>query len=93
MPHSKHFDPSNPYPEPGFLELGVSVNNIRHVVICGHSNCKAMEVLLSLKNQVSDIKLSELRDEPIKAWLLKYVESNHFKIVEVQLLCTTDSPS
>ena len=73
MPHSKHFDPSNPYPEPGFLELGVSVNNIRHVVICGHSNCKAMEVLHSLKNQVSDIKLSELRDAPIKAWLLKYV--------------------
>merc|ERR1719225_1157864 len=76
LPHAKDFDPSNPSAEAGFLELGVSVNNIRHVVICGHSNCKAMEVLLSLKNQVSDIKLSELRKEPIKAWLLKYVSNS-----------------
>ena len=49
MPHAKHFDPSNPFPEPAFLELGVEVNNIRHVVICGHSDCKAMGVLQSLK--------------------------------------------
>jgi len=84
MPHSKHFDPSNPYPEPGFLELGVSVNNIRHVVICGHSNCKAMEVLHSLKNQVSDIKLSELRDAPIKAWLLKHALTSLEKYEELE---------
>ena len=49
MPHAKHFDPSNPFPEPAFLELGVEVVNIRHVVICGHSDCKAMGVLQSLK--------------------------------------------
>ena len=49
MPHFKHFDPSNPFPEPAFLELGVEVVNIRHVVICGHSDCKAMGVLQSLK--------------------------------------------
>ena len=35
MPHAKDFDPSNPSAEAGFLELGVVVNNIRHVVICG----------------------------------------------------------
>ena len=49
MPHAKHFDPSNPFPEPGFLELGVEVVGISHVVICGHSDCKAMGVLQSLK--------------------------------------------
>jgi len=84
MPHSKYFDPSNPSPEPGFLELGVSVNNIRHVVICGHSDCKAMHVLYSLKNQVSDIKLSEFHNAPIKAWLLKHALTSLEKYEELE---------
>jgi len=26
--------------EPGALELGCVINNIRHVLVCGHSDCK-----------------------------------------------------
>ena len=26
--------------EPGALELGCIINDIRHVVVCGHSDCK-----------------------------------------------------
>jgi len=72
MPHAKHFDPSNPFPEPAFLELGVEVVNIRHVVICGHSDCKAMGVLQSLKQDDVNTKLNELTNSPIKATLLKH---------------------
>lgn len=27
--------------EPGALELGCVINDIRHVLVCGHSDCKA----------------------------------------------------
>jgi len=71
VPHARNFNPSNPSPEPGVLELGVAVNNIRHVVICGHSDCKAMNLLHSLREDAASIKLNELSHSPIKAWLLK----------------------
>ena len=72
MPHFKHFDPSNPFPEPAFLELGVEVVNIRHVVICGHSDCKAMGVLQSLKqgNLLRVIDKKIIKRERIFIWLL-----------------------
>jgi len=84
LPHAKDFDPSNPSAEAGFLELGVVVNNIRHVVICGHSNCKAMEVLYSLKNEAFNTKLHELSNAPIKAWLLKHALTSLEKYEELE---------
>ena len=74
MPHVKHFDPSNPFPEPGFLELGVEINNIRHVVICGHSDCKAMGVLQSLKqsNLLMGIDKKIIKRERISICLHKF---------------------
>lgn len=34
--------------EPGALELGCVMNKIRHVVVCGHSDCKVLSVLLNV---------------------------------------------
>lgn len=68
VPHYDKYDFKSPSPEPAVLELGVAVNKIRHVVICGHSDCKAMSVLHSVK----DLKDSKaLAGSPIKAWLSK----------------------
>lgn len=36
--------------EPAALELGCVVNDIKHVVVCGHSDCKAMNLLYKLQD-------------------------------------------
>lgn len=42
VPHSSlvHPDPERPATEPALLELGVLAQEIQHVVVCGHSDCK-----------------------------------------------------
>ena len=69
VPHASKYDFQSPSPEPAVLELGVAVNKIKHVVICGHSDCKAMSVLHSVKDVKFDSK--ELEASPIKSWLSK----------------------
>ncbi len=42
VPHFSvgHCDPATPATEPALLELGVVLLGIKHVVLCGHSDCK-----------------------------------------------------
>ena len=40
IPHSQHFLDEATTTEPAALELGCVVNDIRHVIVCGHSDCK-----------------------------------------------------
>ena len=40
IPHSQHFLDEATTNEPAALELGCVVNDIRHVIVCGHSDCK-----------------------------------------------------
>ena len=40
VPHSTLQSPSITSTEPAALELGCVLNNIKHVVVCGHSDCK-----------------------------------------------------
>jgi carbonic anhydrase len=37
--------------EPAALELGCVVNDIRHIIVCGHSDCKAMNLLHALRDE------------------------------------------
>lgn len=50
IPHSHHFQDECFSCEPAALELGCIVNSIRHVIVCGHSDCKAMNLLYTLRN-------------------------------------------
>lgn len=50
IPHSHHFQDEYFSCEPAALELGCVVNNIRHVIVCGHSDCKAMNLLYLLRD-------------------------------------------
>lgn len=36
--------------EPAALELGCVVNDIRHIIVCGHSDCKAINLLYKLQD-------------------------------------------
>ncbi|XP_063234157.1 uncharacterized protein LOC134537538 isoform X4 [Bacillus rossius redtenbacheri] len=40
IPHSQHFLDEITTTEPAALELGCIVNDIRHIIVCGHSDCK-----------------------------------------------------
>lgn len=50
IPHAQHFQDEYFSCEPAALELGCVVNNIRHIIVCGHSDCKAMNLLYSLRD-------------------------------------------
>lgn len=51
VPHSQHFGDEFTMCESAALELGCVVNDIRHVIVCGHSDCKAMNLLYALRDE------------------------------------------
>jgi carbonic anhydrase len=50
VPHSQHFFDELTTNEPAALELGCVVNDIRHIIVCGHSDCKAINLLHKLQD-------------------------------------------
>lgn len=50
IPHAEHFQDEYFSCEPAALELSCVVNNIRHIIVCGHSDCKAMNLLYTLRD-------------------------------------------
>lgn len=68
IPHSSNFPDEYTTTEPAALELGCVVNDIRHVIVCGHSDCKAMNLLHQL--QCEEFGSQENRRmSPLRAWL------------------------
>lgn len=51
VPHAQHFQDEYYSCEPAALELGCVVNQIRHIIVCGHSDCKAMNLLYHLRHE------------------------------------------
>src|SRR5262245_57744670 len=99
IPHSKFFPAENTSTEPAALELGCIVNSIRHVIVCGHSDCKAMNLLYDLGK---DKELSSVENRvrhPLRGWLCNHgVDSfSKFQLLErrgfnMPLLFTAETP-
>lgn len=68
VPNAQHFQDEYYSCEPAALELGCVVNNIRHIIVCGHSDCKAMNLLYTLRNK-EEATADQRRISPLKAWL------------------------
>ena len=68
VPHANNVDPEATATEPAALELGCLVNRIRHVIVCGHSDCKAMNLLYTV-HKSDNWSREKLIKSPIKAWL------------------------
>lgn len=75
IPHAQHFQDEYFSCEPAALELGCVVNDIRHIIICGHSDCKAMNLLYSLRDE-SLATQDQRRISPLKAWLCEHAQSS-----------------
>lgn len=68
VPNAQHFQDEYYSCEPAALELGCVVNNIRHIIVCGHSDCKAMNLLYTLRNK-EEATADQRRISPLRAWL------------------------
>ena len=77
IPHSEKVDPSATATEPAAMELGCVVNGIKHVIVCGHSDCKAMNLLYTIKNNQLWNK-ETLVQSPIRAWMGRYQTHDNF---------------
>ncbi|KAK2171408.1 hypothetical protein NP493_1071g00027 [Ridgeia piscesae] len=67
VPHSDTLRENATSTEAAALELGCCVNNIRHVVVCGHSDCKAMAALFASRDTVN-----ETGGTPIAKWVKRH---------------------
>ncbi|XP_053960040.1 beta carbonic anhydrase 1 [Anastrepha ludens] len=80
IPHAQHFQDEYFSCEPAALELGCVVNDIRHIIVCGHSDCKAMNLLYKLQCEDYSSQLNR-RLSPLRSWMWTHANSSleHFK--------------
>lgn len=71
IPNAGLYDFTNATTEPAALELGCVINNIKDIVICGHSDCKAMNLLYELRDP-EESSVTNRRLSPLKAWLCRH---------------------
>ncbi|GAB0100422.1 Carbonic anhydrase [Sergentomyia squamirostris] len=81
IPHAHNFQDEYFTCEPAGLELGCVVNDIRHIVICGHSDCKAMNLLYQLRDP-EFAKLDNRRISPLRAWLYTHANTSLTKFMQ-----------
>lgn len=68
VPHSQFFQDEHYSCEPAGLELGCVVNDIRHIIVCGHSDCKAMNLLYQLQDAEFSSRENRIIS-PLRSWL------------------------
>ena len=54
VPHSSLVSSQSTATEPAVLELACVMNSVEHIVVCGHSDCKAMNLLYSMHTDEPD---------------------------------------
>lgn len=84
VPHSQHFLDELTMCEPAALELGCVVNDIRHVIVCGHSDCKAMNLLYALRDEEFSSQ-NNRRISPLRAWLCAHGSSSLAKYQQLEV--------
>uniref|UniRef100_T1IZQ6 Carbonic anhydrase n=1 Tax=Strigamia maritima TaxID=126957 RepID=T1IZQ6_STRMM len=78
IPHASSYDPNAITTEPAALELGCVINNIKDVIVCGHSDCKAIGILHGLRDPAT-VSLLDKQVSPLKAWLCRHAASSFRK--------------
>ncbi|XP_018319432.1 beta carbonic anhydrase 1 [Agrilus planipennis] len=84
IPHSHHFLDEITSNEPAALELGCVINDIRHIIVCGHSDCKAINLLYQLQDTNFSSQVNR-RKSPIRAWLCAHAWSSLEKFQQLEL--------
>ncbi|CAG9854951.1 unnamed protein product [Phyllotreta striolata] len=84
IPHSQHFFDELTTNEPAALELGCVVNDIRHIIVCGHSDCKAINLLYRLQDS-EFASQDNRRISPLRAWLCTHALSSLEKFQQLEV--------
>ncbi|XP_076363739.1 beta carbonic anhydrase 1-like isoform X1 [Tachypleus tridentatus] len=80
VPSSSHQSKNNFSSEPAAMELACVLTNVRHVVICGHSDCKAMNRLYRMYEEETLVKPKGLLD----GWLCQHGEDSLQRYIELE---------
>lgn len=83
VPHAEHFQDEYFSCEPAALELGCVVNNIKHIIVCGHSDCKAMNLLYQLRDPDFASRKNR-RISPLRAWLAEHANTSLTKFTNLK---------
>ncbi|XP_076271517.1 carbonic anhydrase beta isoform X1 [Rhynchophorus ferrugineus] len=75
VPHSQFFPDEQHSNEPAALELGCVVNDIRHIIVCGHSDCKAINLLYKLRDPEFASK-DNRRLSPLRSWMCAHAQTS-----------------
>lgn len=99
IPHCHHFQDEYFSCEPAALELGCVVNNIRHIIVCGHTDCKAINLLYQLQDP-EFASQENRRISPLRAWMCTHASSSLEKYQQLKtigfdkpLTFTAETPS
>ncbi|PBC27527.1 Beta carbonic anhydrase [Apis cerana cerana] len=84
IPHSQHFEDELAMCEPAALELVCLMNEIKHIIVCGHSDCKAMNMLYSLREEELASKVNR-RISPLKAWLFAHASNSLARFQQLEI--------
>ncbi|KAH0947068.1 hypothetical protein HN011_008091 [Eciton burchellii] len=84
IPHPHHFVDEYTTCESAALELSCVVNAIRHVIVCGHSDCKAMNLLYTLRDEELASQTNR-RMSPLRAWLYAHGSSSLAKFQHLEI--------
>ncbi|CAG9804792.1 unnamed protein product [Chironomus riparius] len=98
VPHSHFFQDEYYSCEPAGLELGCVVNNIRHIIVCGHSDCKAINLLYQLQCSKFASRKNRILS-PLRSWLATHAGTSLEKFQYLQehgfekpLMFTAETP-
>ncbi|XP_049774055.1 beta carbonic anhydrase 1 [Schistocerca cancellata] len=83
IPNSQNFPEEVTTTEPAALELGCVINDIRHVIVCGHSDCKAMNLLHRLKCEEFSSRDNRLIS-PLRGWLIAHANASLKKFEKLE---------
>nr|CAD7446618.1 unnamed protein product [Timema bartmani]CAD7456004.1 unnamed protein product [Timema tahoe]CAD7605111.1 unnamed protein product [Timema genevievae] len=83
IPHSQHFQDEKTTTEPAAMELGCIINDIKHIIVCGHSDCKAMNLLHALRDEEFSSQENR-RKSPLRAWLCAHASSSLEKFTQLE---------
>nr|CAD7197436.1 unnamed protein product [Timema douglasi] len=83
IPHSQHFPDEKTTTEPAAMELGCIINDIKHIIVCGHSDCKAMNLLHALRDEEFSSQENR-RKSPLRAWLCAHASSSLEKFAQLE---------
>eukprot|EP00088_Acartia_fossae_P001374 TRINITY_DN10533_c0_g1_i2.p1 TRINITY_DN10533_c0_g1~~TRINITY_DN10533_c0_g1_i2.p1 ORF type:complete len:309 (+),score=56.90 TRINITY_DN10533_c0_g1_i2:96-1022(+) len=83
VPHSSKVSLTAVATEPAVLELACVLNTVKHVVVCGHSDCKAINLLYSLYSD-PDTRSSDVAKGPLSSWITRHGASTMHEFEKIE---------